>query len=179
MDIVPPNAVKAVENFRRSHPETLLAIIADASIIPTVYLKPTIMASSLLLRPLDKDQVSSVITDLFSAYRDSKQTAEDIVVIKTVDGNIRLSFNEILYFEAKDKKIFVRTYYEEYSFYSTIEKIKETAPYYFSQCHRSFLINRNRIKKIVFAENTIVLDGDNYVPLSRSCKNEAREWIGR
>lgn len=179
VDIAPPNAVKTVEEFRQNHPETMLAIIADASIIPTVYLKPTIMASSLLLRPFEKEQILSVVNELFLTYSDAKQNEEDVIAIKTIDGNIRIPYRDILYFEARDKKIFVRTQYEEYPFYSTIEKLRESVPRYFSQCHRSFLINRKKIQKIVFAENTVILEGDNFVPLSRGCKNEAKGWIGK
>lgn len=178
VDVVQDGAVKSIESFRKDHSETMLTIIADSSIMPTVYLKPSIMASSLLLRPIDQSQVLPVINDLYSAYIESVQTNnEKFFSAKTSDGNIRIAFFDILYFEAREKKIFLRTNYEEYSFYSSIEKIAEFVPEYFSQCHRSFLINRNKIQKIIFPENTIVLEGDNYVPLSRGFRSEAKGWL--
>lgn len=178
IDITTDGAVPAAEKFRSKHMNSQLAIIADASIMPTVYIKPTIMASSLLLRPLDKAQVKEAIYDMLVAYN-SQLNDDGFFSIKTTDGTIRLPYGDILYFEARDKKIFARVGCEEYSFYSTIEKLLIEVPNNFLRCHRSFLVNKGKIKRIDFPSNSIELVGENYVPLSRGYRSEVREWVKR
>lgn len=179
IDITVPKAVQATEDLRKRHAQTWIMLVADDSILPTVYLKPSIMASSLLLRPLNEKQVESVMSELISSYMHAQINDEPGVYhLKTQDGTERIPFDDILYFEARDKKIFLRTLYEEYALYSTIEKLAGELPDYYVRCHRSFLVNRFKIRKIAFPEGMIYLQDGIAVPLARNYRAVARSWNG-
>ncbi len=174
IEIVSDKQVSSVENFRKIHKETLIAVIADVSTMPVLYLKPTIMAASLLLRPFSFDEARRVVKELTNVSK-TDGTDEGCFEFKIRDDVQRVPFRDILYFEARDKKIYIRTAYEEFSCYTTIEKLEETLPDLFGKCHRSFMINTERIKKIAFSENIIYMDDDSVVPLSRGCRNDAKK----
>lgn len=176
MDISARGAVPAAEKLRSRHAQTQLMLIADITTMPTVYMKPTIMASSLLLRPVETGRACSALQEVFSALLETGDD-ESVYALKTQDGITRIPIREILYFEARDKRIFLRTLYEEYSFYSTIEKLSQELPDIFVQCHRSFLINKNKLQKIVLSEGIVYLQDDVVIPLSRSFRSAAKEWL--
>ena len=69
-----------------------------------------------------------------------------------------------------DKKLFVRTKTEEYAFYDTIEALLARLPEQFRRCHRSYIVNTEKITRILNSENYIELTKEIGVPLSRSCK---------
>ena len=176
MDITANGSVEAAEEFRKKHNMTSLMLLADMTIMPNVYLKPTIMASSLLLRPIDEKQLTTALRELLLSISQPQSDDERVYSLKMQDGTVRVPYKDILCFEAREKKIFLRTAYEEYDFYDTIEKLSEQLPKAFARCHRSFLINTQRIKKIAFPEGVIYMDEDLVVPLSRSFRSDAKGW---
>ena len=84
---------------------------------------------------------------------------------------MQIPFSQIYYFEARDKKLFVRTKNEEYAFYDTIESLARLLPEHFQRCHRSYIVNMEKIYRIVPSENYIELTEQIGVPVSRSYKS--------
>ena len=52
LDVTMKNAITTAERIRKKNKDTIFLLIADTTISPMAYLKPSIHASSLLLRPL-------------------------------------------------------------------------------------------------------------------------------
>lgn len=83
---------------------------------------------------------------------------------------IKLTFDEILFIEAKGDYIDVKTTKETYRVHNTLKKIKEKLPEeLFLQIHRSFIIN---FTKIIDIEDNSVLIEKNVIPISRSNRPE-------
>lgn len=177
LEIVSDGQVRRAEKFRKIQKETLIAVIADVSTMPVLYLKPTIMAASLLLRPFSQSEVSQMLMGMLNCLNSSIDE-EEYFEFKVWDEVQRIPYRDILYFEARDKRIYIRTTYEEFTCHMTIEKLSEMLPKTFKKCHRSFIVNIERIKKIVFAENMIFMDDDSVVSLSRAYRSIAKKgWL--
>lgn len=171
-DIAIEGAVDTLMNFRKNYDQTSLLLIADPTISPLVYLKPGIRPDSLLMRPLTKEAVRMVLKDFISSYV-AKQNSEGPVksfVIDSKEGKITIPHNDIYYFEAREKKLFVRTLNDEFGFYDTLDTVEEALPDSFIRCHRSFVVNSDKIRKIMLSQNVMELIDDFEVPLSRSYK---------
>ena len=59
---------------------------------------------------------------------------------------------------------------EEYGFYLTMDRLAEELPEQFLRCHRSFIVNSRKIRKIMLSQNLIGLEDGFDIPLSRSYK---------
>ena len=92
-------------------------------------------------------------------------------------GKRLVPYSGIVYFESRNKKIFLGTDNEEYSFYGTLDNLEETLDDRFIRCHRSFIAAKKRISKIVLSKNIVVLDNGCEIPLSRSYKGKVKEAI--
>lgn len=171
-DVTVKNAIGCLLDVRRSYKETQLMIIADVTTSPMEYMKPGIMASSLLLRPWTKEQARDVIKEFFQAYIEKSRSQDDksVYVIESKEGNLHIPYEQIYFFEAREKKIYVCTGKEEYGFYHTIDKLSEELPEQFIRCHRGFIVNKYKIRKVALSQNMIYLTDDFDVPLSRSYK---------
>ncbi len=174
-DITGEGAISGVEELRSSYDKAYLIMVADISISPVKYMKPTIMASSLLLRPLSTDAVSDVIGEMIDRLA-VEDGLGDVFVVNDENGRNRLLYKDILYFEAREKKIFACTDYAEYAFYETLENLGARLPDCFKRCHRSYIVNTDYITRIVFKEMSVYL-GDSYIiPVSRSYRETMREY---
>lgn len=166
-----------LEKIRKIYKHTHLLLLADMNISPMTYLRPGIMANALLLRPWTKEQARTVITELVDSLLEEQREGQqegEIFKVDGRDGSVVIPYSQIYYFEAREKKIFVCTGKEEFSFYNTMDKLKEELPENFIRCHRSFIVNRNKIRKVMLSQNLILLSDDFDVPLSRSYKAELK-----
>ena len=167
-------AVEELRTFRRRYGETRVMLITDPSISPLEYLRPGIAPDSLMLRPLTGEQLDTVNAEFMDSFfeRFNRKETESCFLVDTREEKIFIPFFHIYYFEARDKKLFLRTKNEEYAFYSTIESLEKQLPEQFRRCHRSYIVNLDKIVRIRPGESCIELNDQLGVPISRSYKSE-------
>lgn len=181
-DITSGKSTKTIESFRKTNKDSLLVIISDPTISPLTYMKPSIMASSLLLKPLTDANVAECMKEVVTSYYSREGGTEEDdgqkFCVDAKEGKAYYPYNKIIHFEAREKKIFLNTLHEESGFYSTLDTIITQLPDYFVKCHRSFIVNTRKIVKIQSSQNLIYCEGDIALPLSRSCKADVIKAMG-
>lgn len=181
-DVTRLDALDYLRRIRKEYRSAGLLILADKSTSPMTYMKPDIHADSLLLKPWSREQVFEVLEEFIREYlwavQSSQELGEQFYIIDTKEGSIRIPYERICYFEAREKKIYVCAGNEEFAFYHTIDRLAEELPEQFIRCHRGFIVNKFKIRKIMLSQNIICLADGFEVPLSRSYKADVKE-LGR
>jgi DNA-binding LytR/AlgR family response regulator len=77
----------------------------------------------------------------------------------------RIPADDILFFESSYRKVTAHTDSREITVYSTLAGIMEMTDERFVQCHKSFLVNLNRVSSMEPAY--FVMDNGAHVPISR------------
>lgn len=177
-DVTPADAILLLKEIRKKHKDSSLLLIADTSISPMAYLRPGIMASSLLLRPWNEQMANNIISEFIKNYLHARkeQVGARAYVIDSKEGTLSIPYEKIFFFEAREKKLYVCTGNEEYSFYETLDALVDKLPDQFIRCHRSFIVNADKIRKIMLSKNIIYLEDGFDVPLSRSYKAVLKEF---
>lgn len=172
VDIKGDESLEVAAKLRGQYSYVYMLLIADDKLSPMKYLRPSIQPTALLLKPYREDECISTIKEFLQAYQETREDVnEDNVFVAENKGEKTLiPYSAILYFEAREKKVFIQTESEEISVYGTLNELEETLPDIFVRCHRSYLINKNMIKTVSFGQNEIEMKGGMYVPLSRSSK---------
>ncbi len=181
LDITIEGGLELAKSIRRKFSDAFLLLIANAEISPQSYLCPSIMAGSLLLRPISSGQVDQVFGESFKSYfkKFYSETGENSYVIKSKEGRTLVDYGSINYFESREKRIVLCTDRAEYYFYDTIEKLESVLPDGFVRCHRSFIVNMGKVKKLRLSENCVLLENGCIVPVSRSYKSELKERLNK
>ena len=175
-DVSYKGSIDDLERIRRDYQKLQLLIIADASMSPMEYIRPTILASSLLIRPISQEQAKEQLMELVEQFRDQTPYGQaESLVIETREGRTYVPLVQIYYFEAREKRIYVRLKKQELAFYETVEHLTERLPDYFVRCHRSFIVNRQRIRRVMLSKSLIELEQGIQLPLSRSYKPAFQE----
>ncbi len=179
-DVAGREGIPLAKALRKKNPNAYMILIASPRISPASYMKPSIMAGSLLLRPLEKSMVREALREAFEEFfSDSRKPQEKgQLAVDNKEGRWLIDYEKIYYFEAREKKIFLNTGAKEIGFYDTMENLKEKLPDYFIRCHRSFLINGRMAEKLMLGKNLVVLKSGWEIPVSRSYKQEIKEFMG-
>ena len=177
-DVTVRGAVERLKDMRRRYQQAFLLVVADGSVSPMVYLRPGILPSSLLLKPLKKENLAQVIGEMMEAFaqRFEEETVPEVFVIESREGKQYVPLQQICYVEAREKKVYIRTKKEEFGFYDTIESMEKQLPGSFCRCHRSYIVNMAKVRKVKASQNLIELLDGLEVPLSRSYKKTIKEY---
>lgn len=177
-DITMKGALGLLEKMRRRNKDAYLMVIADTSISPMAYLRPGIAPGALLLKPVGGDDMEMVVRDLFElmAKREGR-SQEDSFLVETREGKQYVPLGQIDCFEAKEKKVFVRTKSCEYGFYDTLDTLEIRLPPGFARCHRSYIANMKRARMLRMDESVIEMTDGAWIPFSRSYKKALKEYF--
>lgn len=170
VDVVMDKGLSLAEGLRQANRHTLMALVADCDTPPTSYMKPSIFAAALLLRPYTKQQADEVLGQLLALYAEKAGEAEDVFVLSSRGERRLIPHSHIHYFEARDKKIILNAGSMEYVFYDTIDNLEAELPPIFVRCHRSFIVQTGKISQIRLSRNVVVLEDGSEIPLSRTYK---------
>ncbi|MDO5415638.1 MAG: LytTR family DNA-binding domain-containing protein [Lachnospiraceae bacterium] len=177
-DVTAAGSVAALEEARKKYRQAFLMVVADSRISPMAYLKPGILPTALVLKPLKPETIEPVLNELMKTYSEQFETSQlpEMFVVDSREGKQYIPFQQICYIEAREKKIYVRTRQEEYGFYETIENMEKQLPACFCRCHRSYIVNMQKVKTVRASANLIELQDDIQVPLSRSYKKAVKDY---
>jgi len=99
---------------------------------------------------------------------------KETVFIKQKDAFVKLIIKDILFIESDKNYLKIQTEKKVHIIRNTLKEIKNNLPSYFTQVHRSFLVNINHISKI----RTINIKvGSFLIPLSKSYKKDLLKLI--
>ncbi len=170
---------KAISVVRDQCREAFLLAVADKETSPLDFLTPAISPSSLILRPLTEAELARVGSEMVYAVRRQREAEEEsgFLVVRKRDEQRRLPYRQIYYFEARGKKIYARLRGEEIGFADTLEQLEAELPETFQRCHRSYIVNMERVESVLLSQNLICLWDGLSVPVSRSFKKTIKEVI--
>ena len=143
------------------------------------YMRPAIGAQSLLLKPLEEESVKEVLDETIRSYvsKFREKNDEQYFVVETRGERELFSYDRIMYFEAREKKVFLNTGNMEYPFYDTLDQLETRLSDRFMRCHRGFLVNKSKISRVYLSQNLVVLIGGEEIPVSRSYKPSMKQYM--
>lgn len=179
VDVTSKDGVSVAKELRKKHPDIEILIVSDVTVSPITYLNPEIRAASLLLMPFKKKETEETLREFFGLLVHEESDEEGYFFMEIKGAKRRFPYNEICYFEARDKRVYVRVANVEYPHYDTMDHLEKMLSDDFVRCHRSYIVNKKYIEVVRYSQNYILLRGDYMVPLARSCKAAVKEVMSR
>lgn len=87
----------------------------------------------------------------------------------------KIRFSAIRYIESFGRKMYLYTDNGSFETYMTVRDVLSKLPSQFMQCHRSYIINLNRIEKC--SVDSVLLTGKILVPISKSYQKKMKEIL--
>lgn len=171
-DLSIQGSLNRLEQFRSRNPKTFLIIVSDETLSPAVYLKPSISPGALLLKPVNMDSVMPVMQEIFASITNREASDKELFLVSVRDEKRFIPYAKIDCFEAREKKIYVRTKSDETGYYGSLDDLNEKLPSCFVRCHRSYIVNMNRAAGVVTSERYIMMESGAQIPFSRTYRKE-------
>lgn len=177
-DVTKKGAIQALKKAREKHAEALIIPVADQTILPSEYVSPEILPFTLLWKPLsDKGLQDTILFILTHLYAEKGISPEKKFELVTKQETRYIPYKDILYFEAREKKIYLRLQHQEICFYDTLGNLQRNLPEEFVRCHKSYIINSLYIARVEWSEQMIYLGDKTTIPLSRTYRSCIKEEL--
>jgi len=123
-------------------------------------------------------ELEGCVLAIYPAFTEGKS----VVTIKTQDGWIPISFSDVIYLEAKDRKTHIVTKTFSGTHTSSLQDFEYRLPRQsFIRCHRSFIVNVHHIKEIypdTHSTFLLAMENGEKVSVSQSYSSYFRKLLG-
>lgn len=125
-----------------------------------------------LTKPLDPSVLSCYLDKI---YRTSSQKSFFTFFVR--GHQISVLTETVLYLESRNHTVLIHTDNGDYTVYEKLSTLSEQLPQVFVRCHKSFLVNMNRIRRL--NESEICLSEELMVPVSKRYLLQTRQAFFR
>jgi len=116
-----------------------------------------------LVKPIEKDLLDKLLEKAW--HTQSEKDAKKLVVQQK--GVVHaIPLREICYLESRGHQLMIHTFKERILCYDRLEAMKERLPEQFQQCHKSYVVNFDNVRRI--ERNRMILKTEEEVPISRA-----------
>ncbi len=136
-----------------------------------------IMPSGFLTKPPVENELKRVFISIYEYYKNNKRLSRSMLSVAVGSDIYKFFHDEIYYIESFNKKINIYTKSRRVSCYSSLSYLQEELGDEFIRCHKSFLINKKRIKNIFLSNMLIEMEDGSKVVISRTYKNAIKELV--
>jgi len=173
-DVSEKAAVQMLIAERKQHREAKIIPIADETILPSVYVRPEIFPCALLWRPLENEKNKNTLLQILQSFQEQEEK-EQIFYITTRQKTQAVPYQKILYFESRDKRVYVRTEFEEIGFHGTLSGLETELQENFIRCHKGYLVNKKKIQSVDWVQHLLKIGENCLIPISRNYQGKIRE----
>lgn len=124
-----------------------------------------------LPKPITFERLEETILRLFNDL----ENIHNNKYLKIGNTNTIVYENDIQYISRDGMKLVFHTELKEYEIYSSFNKIQDSLPDNFVRCHKSFIVNINRISNIESSQNIISFKNNNHCLIGPKYKNKFME----
>lgn len=130
------------------------------------------MPFDFLLKPISERKLQSTMKRFL---KKEEEGTESFFCYKEGRTAGMLPYNKILYFQSVAHNIVVYTVNGTKTFYGKLDNIEKQLSGVFLRIHKSYIINTHFVCKCF--HDSVILRGDQKIPISRSYKKQAREHL--
>lgn len=160
-----------IGDIRDRNSSSYVVLMAESIADLVKYTTPVVRPAGCLLKPVKDADVYAVI-DSIAKDLDSSVDDAGVFCFRIRSKEYYVDCSRIIMFEAVAKKIVLYTAVQEYEFYASMAEVTEQLPEAFVRCHKSFVVNMDRIKEVDYKDMVVYMEDDLTAGLSRSMKSE-------
>lgn len=126
----------------------------------------------------EEEKIAGCVLAIYPAFTDGKS----VVTVKSDDGWKPIPFDNVKYFEAKDRKTHVISEMYKGTHKNTLQEFEYLLPKEtFVRCHRSFIVNVHHIDEIfpdTHSTLLLLMNDGTQIPVSQSYSSYFRKVLG-
>lgn len=137
-------------------------------------------AFGIIAPPISHSGCKAVLEHMLTDFKrlfSNDQGSDSWVSFKAKGKAYRVRTEDICFVQAVNKMIEVHTMTQTITLYDKLEALEQTLGDTFVRCHRSYLVNKERIEYIDFKDRMIHMMDGSGIPFSRSSRDDMHQLL--
>lgn len=175
---VTEDLITALADLRRRNGRLFVALVLPPNCDLSRFIRPSIQPSGVLFIPLVPERLYALIGEIESE-RARTEGPDQVFAVKTGGEVFYVETQRIYFFEARSKKIALKTDVQEILFYSSFDKLLSQLPGQFVRCHKGFLVNTALIQAVRWPEMELTMRDGSVLPISRTGRQVLQQALAQ
>lgn len=141
-------------------------------------LRPSTRLSALLLEPVKPGRLRTLLEELIEDSLQPHKAASLSFEVKAKGHRYYVSAESILFFEARNKRLLLRTAAQQIEFSGTLQSLEGRLPESFLRVHNAFIVNLARIVSVDYKTRQITFPNGLAVSFSRTYRPVLQSALG-
>lgn len=133
-----------------------------------IFLKPANICGY-LVKPVERELLFQLLA---KAWKTAEEWEEQKLLVQQKGVLHAIPLRKIYYLESRGHQVTVHTAEDRILCYDRLESMKDRLPEHFLQCHKSYLVNLDNVRRV--ERNRMVLKNEEEVPISKARYAQAR-----
>ncbi|MFZ7132712.1 MAG: LytR/AlgR family response regulator transcription factor [Eubacteriales bacterium] len=130
-----------------------------------------------IVKPFSDQEAKSIIEPIINHIDQPDKPQNEVLQLKQKGVTYNFRQNDIVFIEARNRRLFITTIHETASFSNyTLTSIENDLQKSFIRCHKGFIINCDYVYKINHIDQEILLNPSSFiVPIGRKYSSNVKE----
>lgn len=172
--------LELAQHIRKIDQQGIIVFITTHSKLAPISYQYMVSALTFIDKGLNYDSRFKLIEDCLFHYKEQNKSphANDDFVVNNEHATVRVPFNEINYIKTSSSphRLILMTNNRIIQFYGRLKEIESSDERFF-RCHRSYLVNINKITAYDKANKIIILQNEQEIPVSRRLIRQIKQLL--
>ena len=179
LDIIYENisGIEIAKKLRSQYKDVFIIFVTKHVELVYMVINQNIMPSGFLSKPINQTEVKMLLLNIFDYSKAENKTEISTLTIRTGSAIYKIRYDEIVFIEALNRKIYIYTESQRIIFNGSLYALEEELGEDFLRCHKSYIVNKNKIKNIHVGDMYIEMTNGNKVSMSKAHKKAVKTAI--
>ena len=176
------NGLMLAKEIREYDPRGFIVFITSHSEMSFITFQYKVEALDFILKD-DPHQlqhrICECIENVNRKYMKISRGGGKTITITRGGRKLTLSYDDIMFFETSvnEHKLVVHTKNKSMEFFGKMKDIEDEVGTDFIRCHRAYLVNKNNVKEVLYADKVIIMKNEAECPISHRMFGHVRSQI--
>ncbi|MGN1318654.1 MAG: LytR/AlgR family response regulator transcription factor [Lachnospirales bacterium] len=173
------NGIDIAGRLRRQHRNIYIIFYTEHIELLYMVINQNLMPSGFLAKPVNDNDLKKILFTVYDYCIDDIKDETATLIVSTGSAVYKIRYDEIIYIEALNKKIYIYTETQRICFYDSLQNLCERLGKDFLRCHKSFVVNKEKIKNVYTKEMYLEMSNGSRIAMSRTYKSEIKDNMKR
>lgn len=176
------NGIVLAKEIREYDPRGFIVFITSHSEMSFITFQYKVEALDFILKD-DPHQlqhrICECIENVNRKYMKISRGGGKTITITRGGRKLTLAYDDIMFFETSvnEHKLVVHTKNKSMEFFGKMKDIEDEVGTDFIRCHRAYLVNKNNVKEVLYADKVIIMKNEAECPISHRMFGHVRSQI--
>lgn len=171
------SGIDIARKIRKQYKNTFIVFLTTHQDLINLAVNQNIMPSGFFEKSVGDEDIRKILLNIYAYCNEDARISSSTLTVSTGSAIYKIKYEDIIYIESLNKKIYIHTNTQRIGCYNSLQTLAEELGDDFVRCHKSYIVNKYKIKNVYTKDMYIDMIGDSKIPISRTYKSKLKDLL--